>query len=130
MSLLTHNSIEKAARSAPNTLLTIEGVALLAAALFLYQAQGFSWMIFALGILVPDVSMLGYLVNKRIGSHVYNLAHTYTLPILIGILAMAPGSTLMVQVALIWLAHIGMDRAIGYGLKYASDFKDTHLSRV
>ena len=130
MSTLTHTSLEKTTRSAPANLLIVEAVAAFVAALFIYQSQGFSWLVFALCILIPDFSMIGYAVNKRIGSHLYNLAHTYTLPIVLGISGLMVGNEIVIQIALIWFAHIGMDRAIGYGLKYATDFKDTHLSRV
>lgn len=117
-------------RSRVNLLLHVEGIAVLAAALFVYHTQGFGWLTFGLALLLPDVAMLGYLVNKRIGSTVYNIFHTYTLPLVLGAAGVALGSTLALQAAIIWMAHIGMDRAVGYGLKYATDFKDTHLSRI
>ena len=130
MSLLAHNSVETTNRSQPNLLLHAEGIITLAASVLLYHQQGFGWLAFALLLLIPDVSMIGYLINKRVGSAIYNAAHTYSVPLLIGMAGLLLSSPLAVQVALIWFAHIAMDRAIGYGLKYATDFKDTHLSRV
>ena len=81
-------------------------------------------------LLVPDVSMIGYLHNTRTGALTYNLVHTYALPVLLIVVCTATGTTLLLQLGLIWLAHIGMDRSVGYGLKYPNAFKDTHLGRV
>jgi hypothetical protein len=69
-------------------------------------------------------------VNRGAGSVAYNLAHTSSLPLLLGLAGLLLAAPLGVQLALIWLAHIGMDRAVGYGLKYRDSFKHTHLSAV
>jgi hypothetical protein len=116
--------------SMPRLLLQLEGLAILVASIVCYGYQGYSWLAFILLLLVPDLAAIGYLVNNRIGSIVYNLAHTYTLPLLLGGLSLAFETPLGLQLALIWLAHIGMDRSVGYGLKYEDGFKETHLSRV
>jgi hypothetical protein len=116
--------------SQPRLLLHLEGAALLVAMLALYAHFGYSWWLFALLLLVPDIFMAGYLLNPRIGSALYNLAHTSTLPLLVAGLCFVLNLPLGLQLALIWLAHIGMDRMIGYGLKYPSEFTDTHLARV
>ena len=79
---------------------------------------------------MPDLSMVGYLAGPRIGSVVYNLAHIYLWPLALIALASFTSSTLIMQLALIWSAHIGMDRMLGYGLKYPTAFKDTHLQRL
>jgi hypothetical protein len=74
--------------------------------------------------------MLGYLIGSRTGAAVYNIAHTtaLALPLAVaGYLAEQPG---VLAVALIWIAHIGIDRALGYGLKYPTGFGDTHLGRI
>jgi Domain of unknown function (DUF4260) len=116
--------------SLPNVLLRAEGLILLIAVLLAYGYSGGNWLLFAALLLVPDVAMIGYMVNVKVGSLAYNVVHNYTLPsILIG-LGLATQQLLMVQLGLIWLAHIGMDRAIGYGLKYPTAFKDTHLQHV
>ncbi len=114
----------------PGTLLRIEGGALLAMSVLLYWMSGGSWVLFALLILVPDVSALGYLLGARVGAAWYNAFHAYALPSGLAAFGMLGGSSLGVSVALIWFAHIGMDRLVGYGLKYASGLKDTHLDRV
>jgi hypothetical protein len=107
--------------------LRMEGGAALAASVIGYQALGGSWWLFAALFLVPDVSMLGYLLNRRVGAVFYNLGHSYLSPAalaLAGYLADAPS---LYPIALIWTAHIGFDRLLGYGLKYSAGFGVTHL---
>jgi hypothetical protein len=116
--------------SMPRLLLQLEGLAILAAAIICYGYQGYSWLAFILLLLVPDLALIGYLMNNRLGSIVYNLGHTHSLPLLLGVLSLLFEAPLGLQLALIWLAHIGMDRAVGYGLKYENSAKETHLSRV
>jgi hypothetical protein len=81
-------------------------------------------------LLAPDLSALGYLFGPKVGSVAYNLAHTMVWPILIGVAGWWLGWSWAAPVALIWLAHIGMDRMIGYGLKYPDSFKRSHLQKV
>lgn len=116
--------------SMPRVLLGVEGAALLGASLALYAYFGYNWWLFALLLLAPDIAMLGYLRGPVLGSAMYNAAHTYTLPILLAVAGFVADAPLALQFALIWLAHIGMDRAVGYGFKYATGFKDTHMGRV
>lgn len=110
--------------------LRAEGLAVLAAALALYFDSGFGWPLLLLLALAPDVSIAGYLAGPRIGAAAYDTAHTYVLPVAVGVAGLLAGSDLALQLALIWLAHIGADRFLGYGLKYPTGFKDTHLQRV
>ena len=115
----------------PHAILRSEGLVLLAVALagyFVLLDEAW-WLVPAL-VLVPDVFMVGYLKSSRVGAVVYNLAHSYPAPAALGVLAYAMDQPLWQGVALIWVAHIGMDRAAGYGLKYETDFKDTHLGRI
>jgi Domain of unknown function (DUF4260) len=116
--------------SMPRILLQLEGLALLAGALALYSQQGFSWWLFAIFLLAPDLFAAGYLINTRIGAYGYNLVHTTVFPIGLAIISFYSGWDVGIQAALIWFAHIGMDRAIGYGLKYPEAFKETHLGRI
>ena len=119
-----------APKSLPAILLRLEGAALLAAAVLLYRELDASWLRFAVLLLAPDLSALGYLAGPRIGAITYNVAHTTVLPIALGVAGLLAGSDLAMSLGLVWLAHIGLDRAIGYGLKYPEGFKDTHLARV
>jgi hypothetical protein len=114
----------------PRALVRLEGLAVLAAAVVLYVHDGYSLLALFLLFLVPDVSFLGYLGGPRMGSIVYNALHTYLSPLALGIAGVLADGRVPVQVALIWVAHIGFDRALGYGLKYPTAFKDTHLQRL
>jgi hypothetical protein len=114
----------------PRQLLHIEGMAVLATATVLYARTDGSWWLFALLFFAPDLAMVGYMAGGRIGSVVYNLAHTITVPLVLGMVGIVADADLAVQVALIWIAHIGFDRLMGYGLKYPDGFKETHLGRV
>jgi hypothetical protein len=114
----------------PRRLLRLEGLALVAGALTLYFHLGFGWIVLLVLILAPDLSMLGYLANPQVGSIAYDLAHTEIWPLCLAVAGVLGGTDALVQVALIWLAHIGVDRLLGYGLKYPTGFKDTHLQRV
>jgi hypothetical protein len=116
--------------SLPAILLRIEGAALLAAAVLLYREHDASWLLFAVLLFAPDLSMLGYLAGPRIGAIAYNVAHTTVLALAIAAAGVLASSDLPISLGLIWLAHIGIDRAIGYGLKYPEAFKATHLARV
>lgn len=114
----------------PTAMLRAEGATLLAVSALLYWANGENWVLFALLLLVPDLSMLGYLAGPRAGAAVYNAFHVYPLPAAVGAFGLIGGSPAAMAVSLIWFAHIGMDRAVGYGLKYPSGPKETHLDRV
>ncbi len=114
----------------PGLLLRLEGVGVLVSALVVYVDQGWSGLALAVLILAPDLAMLGYLANPRIGAWVYNVFHVYTLPLALLVGAFVAEQPVGMQIAIIWLAHIGADRLLGYGLKYESGFKDTHLQRV
>ena len=116
--------------SMPGLLLRLEGATVLTAAVFVYTQLGGSWLLFAALILAPDLTMLGYLLNVRVGSAVYNLIHTYILPALLLAFAWLTDATPGIPIALIWLTHIGADRMLGFGLKYPTEFRDTHLNRV
>lgn len=123
------NGYPGSAKGGVRALLHLEGLAVLIASVLLYRELGGQWKLFAILFLVPDLSMLGYLLGRQIGAMTYNIAHSYVLP-----LALAAASVLyapeLQAFALIWLAHIGVDRAFGYGLKYTEGFGFTHLGRI
>jgi uncharacterized membrane protein len=111
-------------------LLRVEGLVVFVAALYAYQALGGNWWIFALLILAPDLAMLGTLVSAAFGARAYNGVHTYTIPAIIGAVAWLAGTIYLVPFVVIWIAHIGADRALGYGLKYPGTFHQTHLGLI
>ena len=108
----------------------IEGLIIFVAAYFFYQRADFSLAWFLILLFSVDISMIGYLANKRIGALVYNLAHAFALPLIMLMLGTVSGNTLVTAYALIWLAHIGLDRTLGYGLKFETGFQDTHLGPI
>lgn len=114
----------------PNILLKLEGLALFLLALALYWQQSFSWSFFGLTVLLPDVALLGYMVNAKIGAQLYNVTHSKLLPSALAIIAITMSYDLCSALALIWFAHIGVDRMLGYGLKYPEGFKITHLGTI
>ena len=118
------------AASLPRFLLRAEGLAVAAAALALYAHAGHGWLLLVLLVLAPDLSMLGYLGGPRAGAIAYDAVHTTILPLALGTVGVLADVELARQLALIWLVHLGVDRLVGYGLKYPSGFKDTHLQRV
>ncbi|MEO8285139.1 MAG: DUF4260 domain-containing protein [Chloroflexota bacterium] len=113
----------------PSILLRIEGLVLLAGSLLLYARNGGEWVPFLALLLVPDLSMVGYLKGPAAGAALYNLFHNYLPAAGLAAFGVLGGNQLLLLLALIWLAHIGMDRVLGYGLKYSSGFKDTHIGR-
>jgi hypothetical protein len=114
----------------PRVLLRIEGVAVAAAALALYFHLGYGWVLLVVLALAPDLAAAGYVFGPRVGAIAYDIAHCEALPIAVGTIGILHGADSHIEVALIWLLHIGADRALGYGLKYPTAFKDTHLQRV
>jgi hypothetical protein len=120
-----------AVTGAPLRILRSEGVVLLAAALAGYfTALDEPWWLVPLLLFVPDLFMVGYARSSRAGAAMYNVAHSYPAPAALGFLASVADEPLWQGVALVWFAHIGMDRALGYGLKYGTHFQDTHLGRI
>jgi hypothetical protein len=114
----------------PRLLLRFEGTVVFAAATALYFHEDNAWWLYVILALAPDLSMVGYAAGNRVGALAYNAVHTYALPVALAAAGVVAGANGLVAVCLIWIAHIGADRALGYGLKYPTDFKDTHLQRV
>jgi hypothetical protein len=114
----------------PRLLLHAEGAAVGAAAIAVYFYADYPWWLLAALALAPDLSMAGYLGGVRVGAATYDAVHTYVFPVVLAVAGLIADADLVVQMGLIWITHIGVDRAIGYGLKYPTSFKDTHLQRV
>jgi hypothetical protein len=119
-----------AASGGVTAVLRLEGAAACAAAVALYGHAGFSWLMFAVLFLAPDLSMLAYFSGPRAGAFAYDLVHTYALALPLAFAGFALGSPSASALGLILIAHIGFDRMLGYGLKYRSGFGDTHLGRI
>ena len=108
----------------------LEWVTAAAAAIIFYMMSGVSWWLFALLILTPDLSMLGYLAGPRAGAIAYNALHILILPLVLALAGKLFDNSTVTAIALIWIAHIAIDRALGYGLKLSTGFQDTHLGRI
>ena len=114
----------------PIALQRLEGGVLLVLSLLIYSKLSGPWLLFAVLILAPDLSMLGYLRGPRLGAAVYNLGHTWLLPGVLAAVGILAGLSFALAVAVIWFGHIGVDRLLGYGLKLSTGFQDTHLGRI
>jgi hypothetical protein len=117
---------DMAAGSVP-MLLRAEAVIELALAVSAYRHIGGTWPLFAILFLAPDITMLGYLANPRAGARLYNAGHSYLAPAVLALAGFMLATPLLYGPALIWAAHIGFDRSLGYGLKYPAAFGATHL---
>lgn len=126
-----HNTTETGAVGGHvRTILRLEGLAVLVTATTLYFLSGGIWWGFLLLLFVPDLSFIGYAAGNRTGAAIYNLCHSYIAPLLMALAGHVLENALLVQIALIYLAHIGLDRMVGYGLKYETGFKHTHLGTL
>jgi hypothetical protein len=110
-------------------LLRLEGLAMAVFSAIFYARTGTSWWLFAALWLAPDLSMLGYLAGPCWGARIYNAVHTYVTPAAPALCALLLHAPVALAVALIWANHIGVDRLLGFGLKYADGFGYTHLGR-
>jgi hypothetical protein len=117
-----------ALRKPLSTILRVEAVGYVAVACALYAHLGFSWPQFFLWFLLPDIAILVYVfAGNRAGMWAYNITHSGIGPALLSVYAIVARDALCQQAALIWWAHIGFDRALGYGLKARHGFRVTHL---
>jgi hypothetical protein len=114
----------------PGILLRIEGGCVLALSILCYREVNASWILFVALLLLPDLAMLGYLRGVHVGTVLYNLVHSLTGPFLLIGYAVLERSPWLFSYGLIWTSHIGLDRLLGFGLKYPTRFNDTHLQRV
>ena len=112
------------------TLIKLDNECIFIITIAVYFKLEFSIWLFLLLLLVPDIFMLGYVINRKIGRYVYNIGHTYITPIIIALLYLYIDERLLLQIALIWLAHISMDRTLGFGLKYSSDTNKTIIQKM
>ena len=111
-------------------ILRSEALMFFVATIWAYHLVGASWWIFLVFLLVPDIFMVGYLKNSKIGAAIYNIGHTYTTPFaLLGIYTLLQ-NPIFLPISIIWIAHISMDRIFGFGLKLDSGFKHTHLGEI
>jgi hypothetical protein len=111
-------------------MLRLEGLALFTGMTLLYAVWGGSWWLYFILFLAPDLSFIAYLSGPRFGAMIYNAMHSYMAPMVLMVTGFGTASPLLLSIAIIWLAHIGIDRALGFGLKYSLGFGFTHLGRI
>jgi Domain of unknown function (DUF4260) len=126
----THDPGGGTVTGTPRTWLRGEAAVLLAGSLIAYSGTRQPWWLVPLVVLLPDLAMAGYLAGTRAGAVSYNLAHATPLPAVMVVLGWWQHRPLILALGLVWLAHIGLDRLLGYGLKYGDNFQHTHLGRL
>ena len=112
------------------TILKIEELAQFVLGIFLFSQLDFAWWWFPVLLLTPDIGMLGYLINPKIGAFTYNIFHHKTIAIAIGLAGFYFDNPLLILIAVILFSHASFDRIFGYGLKFQDDFKNTHLGKI
>lgn len=110
--------------------LRLEGVAAFVAGLAIFGASGGPWLLAVPLLLLPDVSAIGYLHSPRLGAITYNLVHNWAIGLVVLGLGVWSGMTPVLIAGSLLIAHVGMDRAAGYGLKSSTSFQETHLGRI
>jgi len=129
--LIVKNAYQTAPSSAWTSIwLRAEALVVLGLSVAMYWKTGASWWLFAALFLVPDIAMLFYLMSQKAGSIAYNTVHSYVAALAVLIIAIGGHQHALAPYALIWIAHIAFDRALGYGLKYPGSFRETHLGLV
>jgi len=111
-------------------MLRLEGLVLFAGMTLLYAVWGGAWWIYFVLFLAPDISFVAYFSGPKFGAMIYNAMHSYMIPVTLMTLGFGFEAPLVLSIAMIWLAHIGFDRALGYGMKYSAGFGFTHLGRI
>lgn len=114
----------------PRLWLRAEGVVAFVAAVFAWGVLRGEWLWLVPALLAVDISMVGYLAGPRLGALTYNVAHSWATALAVLLAGWVLSSVPLELVGLILVAHVGADRAVGYGLKYPTSFQDTHLGRI
>lgn len=130
MNAIHQNPAQPPRRRSVQLILRLEGAALFAISLLLFFRLDVPAWLFPVFLLAPDAGMIGYLAGPRIGATAYNICHTLALPAMLGAVGLVLQLPPLLAASLIWSAHIGMDHAAGFGLKYADRFNHTHLQEV
>jgi len=112
------------------SLIKIEELAMFLFAGFLFWKTDFTWWWFPALLLLPDMSMIGYMINNKTGAYLYNLVHHKGLALLVYAIGFFMGSIAIQLAGIILFAHSSMDRLFGYGLKHTDSFRHTHLGKI
>ncbi|MFX0555557.1 DUF4260 domain-containing protein [Maribacter sp. CXY002] len=112
------------------TLLKLEEFAMFVLGIFMFGLLGYPWWLFPVLLLTPDVGMVGYLINAKIGATMYNLFHHRGIAILLYFMGMYFSAPIVQLIGVVVFSHAAMDRIFGYGLKYEKGFRFTHLGEI
>lgn len=112
------------------TILRFEGLCVLILGTIIYLRFSFDFYHFLIFFFTPDITLLGYFVNKKIGAILYNISHSNILPLILLAYAILFANPFTMKISIIWLCHIGFDRALGFGLKSEDSFFITHLGNI
>ncbi|MDD7886800.1 DUF4260 domain-containing protein [Flavivirga sp. 57AJ16] len=115
---------------AMGTLLKLEEVGMFLLSIILFNQLDYPWWVFPACLLLPDISMIGYVMNLRIGAWIYNFFHHKLAVIITFIMGIWLNESVITLAGVILLGHSAMDRMFGIGLKYKDRFTHTHLSRI
>ncbi|MEC2056135.1 DUF4260 domain-containing protein [Peribacillus psychrosaccharolyticus] len=113
-----------------NQLVRMENGVAFALSLYMYLQLDFPVGIFFVLLFVPDCTMIGYMVNKKVGASLYNVGHSFLLPLVLAGSYLYVGNDYLLMLSIIWAAHIFLDRLLGFGLKYEDSFNQTHIQRL
>ncbi len=108
----------------------MEELALFALGVIFFSTLGYSWWTFWGLLLTPDIGMLGYLMNSKVGAASYNLFHHRGIAVVVGLIGYVASIPLLTLAGTILFTHAAMDRLVGYGLKYSDNFAHTHLGLI
>jgi len=107
-----------------------EGLFVMLLSVYLFNTLDVSWLVFVLLILSPDIFMVGYLKNKKLGAQLYNIGHSYITSVILIMVGLVFNYQLITAIGIIFSAHTGLDRFLGFGLKYETHFKETHIQKL
>lgn len=107
-----------------------EGLTAFLASLYFYNYFAGSWLLFIALFFAPDISLFGYLRDNKTGSVIYNSVHNYILAFVVIMSGIVMVNSNLTSIGLILSAHVGMDRFLGFGLKYPAGIKNTHIQKI
>jgi len=113
-----------------STLIRLEELGFFIFSIYLFSHLPYPWWAFPLLLFVPDISILGYMINPEAGSYLYNFIHHRGIAVILYICGALLNRPLMALMGLMLFSHSTLDRVFGYGLKYTSSFHDTHMGRI
>lgn len=110
--------------------LRIEEFCMLLLGTFLFSKLSIDWWWFLILFLTPDIGMLGYLKDSKLGAITYNLLHHKGIAIILYLTGIILKNEILQFIGLLIFSHASFDRMLGYGLKFKDNFNNTHLGKI